>query len=404
MLITIEMFPAENGDSFLISFGSGTKKNNILIDSGYENTFNNYIKKRLKEIAEKGNELDLFVVTHIHSDHINGAILFLENNNNSINPKIIKINEIWHNSFKHLQFDKINKESDLKEKEILKRIINRGYPEQSENTFKLISAKEGSSLSSLILSGKYNWNKKFDGQAVSSDNNFQVELNNDIKITLLSPDKKKLNDLKKDWQTGLNNLKYGFTITEDKLFDDAFEFMLLQKHEENKQDTQFKKISQNKNNDIESLFNEKFIQDGSNINGSSISFIIEYQDKKMLFLGDSHPDIIIKNLNKLIKNGFEPFFECIKISHHGSDSNTNDELLAIIDAKKYIIATNGSIHNHPDLVMLARLLNKKSSEKKEIIFNYYQKKLNFLNDEELKKKYNYSVLFSDGTNSTIIKL
>ncbi|MEZ5082471.1 MAG: hypothetical protein R2750_03330 [Bacteroidales bacterium] len=37
-----------------------------------------------------------------------------------------------------------------------------------------------------------------------------------------------------------------------------------------------------------------------------------------------------------------------KVSHHGSKSNISKKLLDLLDAKHYLISTNGDRHNHPD--------------------------------------------------------
>ena len=40
--VSIEMFPAKVGDSFLISIFEGNDKVNILIDGGFKETYTNY--------------------------------------------------------------------------------------------------------------------------------------------------------------------------------------------------------------------------------------------------------------------------------------------------------------------------------------------------------------------------
>lgn len=50
------------------------------------------------------------------------------------------------------------------------------------------------------------------------------------------------------------------------------------------------------------------IYDNSVVNGSSISFILEYKDYKLLFLADSHPDIVRENIQGLVDTqGYIPF-------------------------------------------------------------------------------------------------
>ncbi|CAG9708284.1 hypothetical protein CNEO_43494 [Clostridium neonatale] len=97
------MFPAEGGDAFLLRFDN---KKNILIDMGYSDTYTNYIKDRLLQLKRQGECIDLLVITHIDKDHIGGAIKFLYENGNVDNANIIDIKEIWHNSYRFLQFKK----------------------------------------------------------------------------------------------------------------------------------------------------------------------------------------------------------------------------------------------------------------------------------------------------------
>ena len=46
----IEMFPAENGDAFLIRLDNGK---NIVIDMGYATTYTNFIKDRFIDLNNK---------------------------------------------------------------------------------------------------------------------------------------------------------------------------------------------------------------------------------------------------------------------------------------------------------------------------------------------------------------
>nr|WP_228725629.1 MBL fold metallo-hydrolase [Klebsiella quasipneumoniae] len=67
------MYPAQNGDAFLLSTG----RTNILIDGGYASTFYSYIQKDLEELAAKNACLNLVIITHIDADHIGGIICLL---------------------------------------------------------------------------------------------------------------------------------------------------------------------------------------------------------------------------------------------------------------------------------------------------------------------------------------
>src|SRR4051794_37805507 len=101
------MFPASYGDSFLVTCHGGeiSQNTNILIDMWFMSTYNNSIKKELIKIDALGESISLLVFTHIDDDHILGGVKLLEENGMADSPKIIKIQEVWHNSYRHLQFD-----------------------------------------------------------------------------------------------------------------------------------------------------------------------------------------------------------------------------------------------------------------------------------------------------------
>lgn len=230
--INIEMFPASYGDSFLISCGDGDmERTNLLVDSGFISTYENYLRDRLQQLNDSGNCLALLVITHIDADHLSGALKLLEENGHSSIPKIIPIDKVWHNSFRHLQWEKNSSPPELTiiEKKILEEINTQGYPNELnnvENKDKPISAKQGSSLASLVFQGGYSWNVDFAGQAVCVENRREIDLGNDVKITMLSPTFNKLKQLGEYWKRALYKMGYKKEITDSDIFDDAFEFLV----------------------------------------------------------------------------------------------------------------------------------------------------------------------------------
>ena len=101
----------------------------------------------------------------------------------------------------------------------------------------------------------------------------------------------------------------------------------------------------------------------------------------MLFLGDAHNKTIVEHLVDLgYSSEFKLNVDIMKVSHHGSKHNTSSQLLSMINAKKYIISTNGSRHSLPDKETIARILA--STETGVISFNYPQIINNLLLPEE----------------------
>ncbi len=93
-------------------------------------------------------------------------------------------------------------------------------------------------------------------------------------------------------------------------------------------------------------------------NASSIAFVLNFRNKKVLFLADSHPEVIT---NYLIKQGYcqkkKVEFDYIKLSHHGSAKSISKKLISMISCNNYIISTNGgkARSKHPSVETIAKL-------------------------------------------------
>lgn len=395
-MVRIKFYKAKSGDAFLLSLGC-EQDLNIMIDMGYASTYEDYIEQDLKKINSNNKRLDLLIITHIDRDHIGGVLKFIEKNEE--NQKIIRVGEVWHNSYKHLQFDKKEKSNNISqnEKQALKELINQNKINlDSSKGVSHISVKDGTSLASLLYQYNYKWNFSFDKNAVMSLVENQIL---DLKITTISPSKEKLKTLAKIWERKLNSIIYNFKMSEDEVFDDAFELYMQNTKPIDK--GKIENASANKLNnfytcdDIIKLANIQDGVDGSHTNGSSMAFIFEYDNKRLLFLGDAHEDLMYENLQELKRQGDNLNFELIKISHHGSLNNTSNRLLDIVNAPKYIISTDGESFEHPSISTIAKIISKKTSYSKDIYFNYDIERIKPFNNTELKAFFNYNIIISD---------
>jgi beta-lactamase superfamily II metal-dependent hydrolase len=400
----IEMFPAENGDAFIIRLAN---KKNILIDMGYVDTYKNYIKDRLLKIKNENQCIDLLIITHIDKDHIEGAIEFFKENGDANNPNIIEVKEVWYNSYRHLQFMKekvpnITKFEKIQLEEI--KLSNSGTIRKGIREVSQISAKQGSTLAGYLYGFGYGdkWNSSFKYAAVSLDDKNEIELG-DIKIYMLSPDKNKLKSLSSLWMEKLRKIDVEFSISDEEIFDDAYE-MYIKKIKPIIDKKEDKSISYSSTK-FETVINKNIQQDRGDIsksNGASIAFILEYGNKKILFLGDSHEDIIMENLELYKKSGRTLMFDVVKVSHHGSIKNNYKWIEAVL-ADNYLFSTNGEIHNHPSREVIAKILQS-NKRKKIFYFNYPVDLTTDINKENLKEKYNYSFVVGNGDSSVRIEV
>lgn len=215
------------------------------------------------------------VITHIDQDHILGALAFLEENNEA---PFIEVKEIWHNSYRHLQFEK-EKVEKITEQEltILNRevVLGSSFLQHRKGQSRIrdedISAKQGSMLAALILEGGYPWNKSFGGKAVNLENKNPI-VKDQYTLTLLSPNTDKLKRLSKAWLRELKKQKMNFSLSNERIFDDAYEFYLIRQEDQKIVESNISSRAINYNEkSIENIVlqNSKEEIDNSVVNGSS---------------------------------------------------------------------------------------------------------------------------------------
>ncbi|ABX51719.1 beta-lactamase domain protein (plasmid) [Shewanella baltica OS195] len=320
MALELNILQAEHGDSIGISFEFKGEIRNILIDGGPAQAFEvqqtpRALKLFLNEIKNKNQKIDLLVLTHVDDDHIGGLLAGF--NKNGYLSEITQ--EVWFNSGK-LIFNHFDK------------------PLDDSNTIKLKnSSGSNTSIGQGIKLEEHLTNKK-----IWSHNLIKVGDEIDwfgCKFKILSPSLAKLEKLLVKWEKENPNANTAGTINDYQ-------------------------------NSIEQLLaDDNFEEDNSIHNGSSLAFIFECNDKSILFLGDAHPSIVIESLKSLGYSKDNPLkIDYVKVSHHGSKANTNNELLLLIECENFIISANGKHHGLPNKLALARIINRFPTT--NLMFNY----------------------------------
>ena len=150
-----------------------------------------------------------------------------------------------------------------------------------------------------------------------------------------------------------------------------------------------KKIS-NSISTLEAEYIKRDREDSSKTNRSSIAFVWELDNKKILLLGDAASDVVKEGiLAYKIKNQI-PFnekiiFDAIKVSHHGSDANLSKELLKHIDSQIWIFC--GSTSSAPHLHTIANIIYQPLSDSiynRRLFFNSLYYNNNIYNDMKTK--------------------
>lgn len=406
MDIQVTAYPAKNGESLLIEC-IGDKNTNILVDLGFPETYTDFIKSDLERIAINGGKIDLLVLTHFDSDHISGAIEFFED---LLLDRFIEIDEIWVNDFVALCSDEIEKDiCNTEEKEVYdfsKFILKKyGRDKSMRNTLE-ISRSEIMDITKLINRLKFNdkINKSLNGRVVfSRDNNINtLNINKDVKITIIGPTKVTLQKLLQNFLSWISKNKKKYPLIED---GELFELFTLsyEGNFKNYEGQMRKKKEINNSIDykkkIKEILSEDVVKRNSSLaNSSSISFILEFKNNKLILTGDSD----IETLNQSLLSNDIKDCDLLKVSHHGSKNNINQDLLTSIKCLNYLICTDGSGRSkHPDLETLSYI----SSEKKSNVYiNYPIKEMSVPKNalEVLKKEYELKIF--ENKNKGSLKL
>ena len=89
--------------------------------------------------------------------------------------------------------------------------------------------------------------------------------------------------------------------------------------------------------------------DSSTANGSSIAFLAKFAGKSCMFLADAHMKVVCASLRRLGATPANPLHvDAVKMAHHGSRNNITKEFFELVDAKHWLISSNGDKFSHPD--------------------------------------------------------
>jgi beta-lactamase superfamily II metal-dependent hydrolase len=249
--------------------------------------------------------VDLLVVTHIDADHVKGAI-------EAIADEKLRYGDVWFNGTAQLIADR--------------------------------SVAQGRKFDSLTLGE--NRNRFVGGKAIVVADGAPLPttpLPHGAKVTFLSPTYATLDKLEVDWRKSLDASpdRGGGGSAQDSGFDDFISGL-------------------DEIDDVDDGAERggggavKFGRDPSVPNGSSIAFLLEYGGKALVFTGDAYADVLATSIRALLdERGLSRLkLDAFKVSHHASVNNISPELLDLIDCSRFLVATDGSRHGHPNTACL----------------------------------------------------
>jgi hypothetical protein len=324
----------------------------LLVDTGPDECWPS-LQQRLARIPADGRSrrhINLAVISHIDHDHIGAARALFDDRSLGLT-----FGDIWFNA------------PPLP--------ASRGVA-------------EGQSLAELLGArhAELPWNKAWDGQAaVTKPDAPFVELPSPEgmpRITLLSPTHATLATLFKVWDKELQRL--GRSEAPEPAGTASRGAM-----------------------DLEALASKATATDHAPANGSSIAFLLEHQGSSVLLGADAHAPVLVKALEALATHRAVSLpwqVDLFKLSHHGSRANVTVDLFRAVQAKHYVVSTNGAIFGHPDDEAMARVIVN-GGKQRNIWFNYRNDHTLKWDAPELRARYRYSVaLPEDEHGGTTIAL
>jgi len=298
------MLAAQRGDALWLTYGKPPECHHALIDAGPSETRETLVpelERRIKALPGPKDRVELFAITHIDADHIQGATSLL-----SDAARVPFFREVWFNAYEHLRPG-------------------------------LLGALDGERLTPVLEAHPERWNAAFGGGpvVVPADGALPtVRLASGLELTLLSPTAEGLVRLAPSWE------------------QECTRAGIIAGH--GAEIPQARRRGQILGWNVDALAAAPYRRDRAEPNGSSIAFIATYDGKSVLCAADAHSEILESSLDRLGRAVHE--FTAVKVSHHGSQANIGPGFLQRVRSRNWLISTNGAKFGHPAPEALARII------------------------------------------------
>lgn len=370
MIFSFDLRRALKGDCFLLHFGTAKEPGLILVDGGPKTIYAKHLKPRIEQIraarkltAQDALPVDLMMVSHVDDDHIQGILDLILGEIEAADahrPRMLDVKSFWHNSFDAI-LDRDTQDldnslgkkfqsavtggqlTDTDQENIQARYAEAHAGEDIEKDFESVSSalmvlasiEQGYRLRHDAERLEYPRNPEFKGKPIVARANAKcVAVAPGLKFTVLGPMEPEIAALRKKHQEWLESL-----AEKGKTADEALAAYV----------------------------------DRSVSNLSSIVVMAEADGKHMLLTGDARGDKVLEGLQlaELLESGDRSTLEVdlLKVPHHGSANNLDDDFFERIIAKHYVFSGDGE-HGNPERESLEMLMNARGNEEYEVHLTY----------------------------------
>ena len=368
MIFSLDLRRALKGDCFFLHFGSKKKPGLMLIDGGPKTVYAKHLKPRIKQIrearklaAQEALPVDLLMISHVDDDHIQGILDLTKEEVTAVNqhqPRMLDVMSFWHNSFDSI-IDKGTEDidnsirkrfqsavkggqlTDADKEKIQARYVEAHQGEDvkkelesvSSSLMVLASIEQGYRLRSDAERLGYPRNPEFKGKLIVANEKARPVASG-LKFTVVGPMQPEIEALRKKHQEWLESLAEQGKTAEEAL----------------------------------AAYVDKSVP-----NLSSIVVMAEADGKRMLLTGDARGDKILKGLQfvGLLEAGDKSKIEVdlLKVPHHGSANNLDNDFFQRIIAKHYVFSGDGE-HGNPERESLEMLIAARGDEDYEVHLTY----------------------------------
>ena len=357
----LHIFQSAQGDCLLLEAKDRTL---VLCDGGMRSSVKSHVRRALGALRDAGRELEYVYVSHIDSDHISGVLQLLEDevqwrvfeyqqsagNPAAQEPAIPRppvIKGMLHNSFRdQIGINETTAVEDLLAAAVPSLFatadprlvdvaldlqeIGVSIPEAIEVS--RLSAPDALDIPVNRLPGTTEAPKLlfFRDEAQSFDVGSMT-------FTIVGPTRQELTDLKTGWVTWLRDNK-------EKVRD--------QRRELKRRIDEFSNAVPGSPFDLRDWNGIPDYKGVSAPNVASLMFMVEDDGKRVLLTGDSQQDKILDGLRQtgfLAGQGLH--VDVLKVQHHGSENNLDEEFARQVSARHYVFCGNG-LHGNPDLSVI----------------------------------------------------
>ena len=328
-------YKAMCGDAFHLHYeGESGRPCNILLDMGRQKTYKLVLKDVISNLIGSSEHIDALFLSHIHDDHIGGASGLIKDIQLNDSYKSVVRRWIYNVPRRYV----LNHSIDTKDG-VLCGIVS------GDKVYEHIISQYPTDLNDVV-----------EGQT------FDIE---GLKVKILSPNMDKLNKLREKYS---NNRP-------------------LCKSETDEASVEAGCVADDYSIPLDRFKIDVFQEDTSIENASSIAAILEFKGKRILWLSDSVPSVVVNSLSKLGYSEIKKIHcDAVLLSHHGSSANNSLDLFRMISADRFIISADG-INRHclPNKETIARIVSASSVQPISLYFNYCDGRLmRMFNSDDLE--------------------